>query len=101
MLVPSLPPKQPTLPAAAPRPSEAPRFAFLREAFRQDPEFHALLQEKDPRLFAQGLLQWALRREDRGDLGAAAKVYAELAANGDAEVAGQARRRLDLLEGKG
>jgi len=84
-----------------PHPGEAPRFAFLREVFRQDPEFQSLLQEKDPALFAQGFLQWALRREDRGDLGAAAKVYAELAANGDAEVAGQARRRLDLLEGKG
>ncbi|MCC6272728.1 MAG: hypothetical protein IT572_04620 [Deltaproteobacteria bacterium] len=87
--------------APVPRPGEAPRLALLSENFRQDPEFHVLLQEKDPRLFAQGLLHWALRRESRGDLDAAAKVYAELAAKGDAEIAAQALRRLDLLEGKG
>lgn len=101
MHVPSLPPKPSASAAPTPRPGEDPRFAFLREAFRQDPEIRALLQEQDPRLFEQGLLQWALRREGSGDLGAAAKVYAELAAKGDAEVAAKALRRLDLLEGKG
>lgn len=97
----SLPPKSSASAPPAAHPGEAPRFAFLREVFRQDPEFQSLLQEKDPKLFAQGLLHWALRRESRGDLDAAAKAYAELAAKGDAEIAAKALRRLDLLEGKG
>jgi len=89
------------LPTAAPRPGEAPRLAFLRDAFRQDPEFHALLQEKDPALFAKGLLHWALRREGRGDLRFAAEAYEVLAENDQAEIARQAFRRLELLRGKG
>ena len=65
-------------------------------------EWDSLARERDPRLLAEGLLNFAVREEQLGRLELAAEVYS-LAAESDLDpsVQSRARTRLDAIFGRG
>lgn len=64
-------------------------------------EFSSLARERDPVMYAEGLLQFGQRLEAANHLASAARIFSALGEEGPSEIRRRARVRLDAMTGMG